>query len=496
VNILEAINDEQIFGRAFADKATWAAWRAFLAALFGLPLTPEQLAVYQECTGRADPPSERATEAWLVCGRRSGKSFTLAVVAVFLACFFDWRPFLGIGERATLVVIAADRRQARTVMRYVKGLLYLVPMLKQLLEAERTESIDLNIRISIEVHTASFRTVRGYTVVAALLDELAFWLGDDSANPDTEIIAALKPAMSTVSGALLLCASSPYARRGALWESYHRHFGRDGPVLVWKAPTRTMNPTVPQSIIDEAFEADPISAAAEYLGEFRSDIAGFVPREAVEAVTNWGAHERPPINGRKYVAFVDPSGGSNDAMTLAIAHLENEIGVLDLLREVRPPFSPEGVVAEFADTLKRYRITSIKGDRYAGEWVKEPFRLRGIRYEPSDDPKSQLYLNLLPAINSGRVQLLGNKRLITQLTLLERRTARGGRDSIDHPPGAHDDLANAAAGALLAATTKKPGIKIGFGGPGKIYWPAEEERQHSRLIVDGRVIPPQPWGRR
>jgi len=35
---------------------------------------------------------------------------------------------------------------------------------------------------------------------------------------------------------------------------------------------------------------------------------------------------------------------------------------------------------------------------------------------------------------------------------LERRTAQGGRDSIDHPPGAHDDLANAAAGALVSVS--------------------------------------------
>jgi hypothetical protein len=34
---------------------------------------------------------------------------------------------------------------------------------------------------------------------------------------------------------------------------------------------------------------------------------------------------------------------------------------------------------------------------------------------------------------------------------LERRTARGGRDSIDHGPHGHDDLLNSAAGALVLA---------------------------------------------
>ena len=200
---------------------------------------------------------------------------------------------------------------------------------------------------------------------------------------------------------------------------------------------------------------------AEYMAEFRTDIEGFVSREAVEACVDWGALERGPLDGRRYVAFVDPSGGSADSFTLAIAHKEGETGILDCIREVRPPFSPEAVVAEFADLLKRYRVTKIAGDRYAGEWVREPFRVRGISYQPSEDPKGVLYLNLLPLINSGKVRLLGNKRLVTQLIQLERRTSRGGRDSIDHAPGGHDDVANAVAGALLAATAKKPKMRMG-----------------------------------
>ena len=80
---------------------------------------------------------------------------------------------------------------------------------------------------------------------------------------------------------------------------------------------------------------------------------------------------------------MDPSGGSHDSFALAIAHRETELGILDAIREVRPPFSPEAVVSEFADLLRRYRITKIAGDRYAGEWVKEPFRKLGIKYEPS-----------------------------------------------------------------------------------------------------------------
>lgn len=159
----------------------------------------------------------------------------------------------------------------------------------------------------------------------------------------------------------------------------------------------------------------------------------------------------------RYHAFVDPSGGSNDAMTLALAHREGNTVILDLVRERRPPFSPEQVVEEFSGEMKRYRITTVVGDRYAGEWPRERFRVCGINYEPAEKPKSDLYVALLPLINSRGVDLLDNDRLVHQLVGLERRTARGGRDSIDHPRAAHDDVANAVAGAVRLAATRSTG---------------------------------------
>ena len=89
--------------------------------------------------------------------------------------------------------------------------------------------------------------------------------------------------MATIPGAILLCASSPYARKGALFDAYRKHFGKDGdPILVWHAPTRDMNPCVPQAVIDAATERDPAHAAAEYLAEFRSDIESFIKFPEVE----------------------------------------------------------------------------------------------------------------------------------------------------------------------------------------------------------------------
>jgi hypothetical protein len=467
VSILDAVHDPAVFEPWFAKPETWRGWFVFLAALFGLPMTEDDRALFEKCTGRAEAPAGGVREAWLVVGRRGGKSLILSVTAVYLACFLDWLPYLTPGERGTIMVIGADKRQARTILRYITALLVKVPMLAALVERETQDAIDLTNGVTIEITTASFRTTRGYTLVAALADEIAFWRSEEnSANPDSEIIAAIRPAMATIPAAMLLCASSPYARRGALWKAYHKHFGKDGPVLVWKADTETMNPTVPKSVIEEAFESDPASAAAEFGAEFRTDVETFVSREVVDAAVVTGRHELPPVPGNDYMGFTDPSGGSSDSFTLAIAHRDRfELAILDVIREMRPPFSPESVVREFCTLLKAYGISTVCGDRYAGEWPRERFREHGIGYLCAEKPKSDIYRDVLPMLNSGNVELLDNPRLISQLCGLERRTARGGRDSIDHPPSGHDDLINSACGALLMAETPRNADMI-FGSLG------------------------------
>ena len=456
MNIIQAIDDAQVFAPWF-QRGDWTAWRAFLCGLFGLPMDPAAAALYRQHTGRKTLPATPFNEAALIIGRRGGKSFVMALVAVFLAVFKDYRPHLQPGERATVLVIAADRKQCRVILRYVAALIEGIPMLANLIERQSTESIDLKRSVTIEVCTASFRAVRGYTIAACLCDEIAFWRTDEgSANPDSEILAAIRPAMATIPDAMLLIASSPYARRGELWRAYREHHGKeDAPVMVWQAGTKVMNPSIPIKVITDAYARDPASAAAEYGAEFRKDIEGFVAREIVEACVSPGVYERGYLSGSKYFGFCDPSGGSVDSMTMSIGHAEGKVVIVDCVREMPAPFNPEAVTVEFADTFKSYGIKRIEGDRYAGEWPREAFSRHGITYEPSAKPKSDLYRYLLPKLASGEVDLIDNARLITQLCGLERRTARGGRDSIDHAPGAHDDVCNAVAGLVGMLGTKR-----------------------------------------
>src|SRR5262249_38866666 len=154
--------------------------------------------------------------------------------------------------------------------------------------------------------------------------------------------------------------SSPYARRGEVWATYRSHYGPQGDprILVAHGTSRDFNPSLPQSVVDRALARDAAAASAENLAQFRSDLEAFVSREVVDAAVVPDRHELLPVSGTTYEAFVDPSGGSADAMTLAIAHrdLQTSRGVLDAVRERRPPFSPETVVEEFSILLKSYGI--------------------------------------------------------------------------------------------------------------------------------------------
>ena len=241
-----------------------------------------------------------------------------------------------------------------------------------------------------------------------------------------------------------------------MWETYRRHYGKPGSILVAQADTRTMNPSLQQRVIDEAMERDPEAARAEYLAQFRSDLEQFILREVVDTAVRSSPLELPYDRAHRYFAFVDPAGGGADEFCLAIGHKEGDDTVIDVLRARRGV--PAELTAGYAELLKSYGIRKVTGDKYAGSWPADEFKKHSIEYAPSEKPKSGLYLDLLPALNSGRVELPPDDRLVNQLIGLERRTARGGRDSIDHAPGGHDDRANVIAG--LVSVAKRPAYDL------------------------------------
>ncbi|CAN7344654.1 hypothetical protein LJR220_003057 [Bradyrhizobium sp. LjRoot220] len=435
--------------------STWDTWRVLDKAIFGDPLDPDELRIFTELTGRTEPQSQQATEAWIIAGRRSGKDVKAASIVVYLATIANeerkFTDYLTPGETGVIQLLAVDRIQAAVCLKYVTAM-FEQPLLKPYVKDELSDGIELTNGLMISITTNDKRRVRGRTVVACVLDEVAYWLSTETTvNPDTAVYDALKPAMATIPGALLIGISSPYAHRGLLYSKYKKHFKKNGDnVLVVKAPTWRMNPTLSRDhgVIADAYADDQQAASAEYGAEFRTDVSAFVAQSVIDACVDSAVAERAPNHETQYVAFADPSGGSSDSFTLAIAHAVGAYSILDCVREVPAPFHPATTVAELCVTIKSYGLTTVTGDRYASQWVVSEFAEHGVEYVHSERNRSELYLDLLPRLNSGTARLLDIKRLSTQLGNLERRTARGGRDTVDHAPGAHDDVANAVAGAV------------------------------------------------
>jgi len=467
VSLRKALSDRGLLGNALTGDS-WAAWRILMIAAMGEPLTGEERVTFTALTGRVVEPLQRVEELETVVGRRGGKSRAMATLAAYIASLCHHN--LATGERGVLLCIAPDQRQAAITLEYAAAALEGSPILRQLIANRTADTLELTNGINIEVRSASFRRLRGPTYIAVIADEAAFWFTDDlSANADTEILNAVRPGLATTTGPLII-ASSPYARRGVLWETYRRHFGPDGDplILVARGTSRDFNPSLPQSVVDRAMERDRAAALAEFGAEFRSDIADFVSREAVLACVELGVRERPPRPGNTYVSFTDPSGGSVDSMTCAIGHTEGDLVVVDCVREIAAPFDPESATDEFANLFKIYGIAKTNGDRYAAAWCSHAFEKRNIEYRHSELAKSALYLNLIPHLNGKTIRLLDDPRSVNQITSLERRTARGGRDSIDHPPQGHDDIANAIAGLAHVAVNHFVPPVAAFGTYGQL----------------------------
>lgn len=459
--ILEAMTAAGMTG------STWDPWRTFWKAVFALPMSADDLARYQKHTGRESPPAEPVLEAWQLIGRRGGKSRNSGIAGLFLAVSRNYTPLLAPGERAVLPIIASDRRQARQVLNFLKGAARM-PAFRPYVLRELSGSVEFTTGVTVEIATASYRTIRGYTVVGLIADEMAFWRVEDSAEPDAEILDAVRPAMATIPNALLLVLSTPYARKGELYRAHKEYYGKAIPdILVWNADTLSMHnsPRI-EADVKRKFDQDAVMAASEYGtgGQvvFRADVEAFVTPEVIDAATVENRFEMPRVEGIRYYGFTDPSGGSQDSWTLAIAHRDGDKILLDAIRETRPQFSPAAVVADYAKVLKGYGVAEVDGDHFAGEFPRELFRQHGVTYRVSDNAVSDIYREMLPLLNAGNVELLDNQVLRRQFCLLERYVGRSGQDIISHPKGGHDDLANAVSGAVVRAARKRPAQSVRF----------------------------------
>jgi hypothetical protein len=292
------------------------------------------------------------------------------------------------------------------VFGYVLGLLRASPALAREIVSVKRNEIELRNGIVIAVHSNSFRTVRGRTLVACIMDEVSFWRDDTTANPDIETYRAVLPSLATTNG-MLVGISTPYRRIGLLHQKHRDHYGQDGDdVLVVQGASQRFNPSLSDAVLDAQRGADPTASLSEWDAEFRSDISSFLDDRLIEAAIEIGRPlELPPMlqfGAPTYAAFTDPSGGvGSDSYTLAVGHKEDELFVLDLVRGTEGSFDPAAKTRDYAAVLKDFHLTTVTGDHYATSWVSSAWAEAGVSYVKSELPKSQIYLETLPLFTRG-----------------------------------------------------------------------------------------------
>jgi hypothetical protein len=446
VSLRQALTDDDLLGGVLAGDS-WSAWRTVLIGAMGEKLSWDERRLFKKLSGGRKPPSEPVDDLVAVVGRRGGKSRATAALAAYLSCLCEYPNVAAPGERLLVLCLAENQKQASVVFGFITGVFDAVPAFGELVIRKTNDTLSLSNGIDIEVRAASFRGLRGVTAVAVIADEAAYWhTEDNSANADTEILAAVRPTLATTGG-LAAIISSPYAMRGELFQLHKDHFGAKGDprILVVQGTSRQFNPSLPKSVVDRAMQRDSVAASCDYLAEFRSDDAlSCFSRAAVMACVIPGRHELPPVDGVTYTGVIDPSGlGGKDSYGLCIGHRHqyNDKIVIDFLKDWRSG-SPHDVSREVAEILFRYRIRRVYGDAWGSNFVREP--LQPVAFEQLPTNKSQAYLDLLGTINSRGIELLSNDRAINQICSLTRYPGTT-HDRVDTRDRAPEDLANVIA---------------------------------------------------
>jgi hypothetical protein len=446
-----ALEDPQLLGGALPGDS-WRAWRILLIAACGETLSDDERVIFKKFTGRDHEAGSVVEVLAIIAGRRAGKDRAIAVLVAYLTGLCIWDDVKAPGEILVALCLAPDQRIARILLSFIGATFEGSPVLKKMAASHAGDSLLLTNGISIEVRAATARRLRGPTYCLVALDEIAHFLNDGT-NDAATIIDAVAPGLATTRGPLLMF-SSPWSKRGPLYDAFKSHYGPAGDVqtLVVQAASRDLNPTLAKGVVDKAIAKNKTMAASEYLGQFQEGLSSFLIEPAVYACVDEERFEIGPDTTSKFFAHADSAGGSGaSAFTIALARKAGDQVELCALRERGAPFSPDEVIEEYASLLKRYGVTEVTGDKFGGGFSFDAWKRHGITFIEAKKSTSDAYGDFAPLIASKRVTLLNNTRLIGQLLALESRTSARGKPLIQPPPGALDDLACVCAQACIRA---------------------------------------------
>ena len=338
-------------------------------------------------------------EAWLIIGRRGGKTDAFAsTIVAYEATLGGHETALRPRQQGVCFQIAQDLRMARNSLHFIRAVLESSPLLQQEVVQITADRIDLKNNLTIACIPATLKSVRGFASPVSVLDEVGVWYQEaESANPDYEIYRALSPGQIQFPNRKIVGISTPWNKAGMLFQYYEAgtmgwkcqvpalktQFAES---LVLSGPTAVMgNPQVKREYLYGEWNRDENAFEREMLAEFQDSISGFIPTALVNQAVETGVVERPPKPGIAYYAAMDPAF-KRDAFGFTIVHNEGGVIVQDCVRRILPRtgevLNPEAVLGMLAPLAKAYGCSVIYSDQYQLESLGQLVRRFGLEVFP------------------------------------------------------------------------------------------------------------------
>lgn len=509
----EAITEKLLLKERFSQLSL--PQQVALKGFYGVPLTPEEIDIWSMFHNHAtydhlgfpvgidtiDYTPMEYSQAWLVFGRRSGKTDTFsATVLAYEATCGGHEEYIRKGaQQAVCFLVSQDLRTARENLPLIYATITSSPLLKKELKKEPTADwIEFKNGLSIACVPPIAKAVRGYACPVVAMDEIGVWYTDaESANPDYEVERAVRYSQRQFPHYKRVGTSTPYIKDGLLWK-YHEA-GTGGwkikdqtkrlpfrKVMVLHATTAAMTgaisgglkrPIVNRDSLQEEFIADPDAFQREALALFSDSISGFFNTGLVRGAVTPDIFEREPLPRAThpndpvpmYVAALDPAF-KRDAFGFVIVHKDGDGNVVvDVARRWKAVagevLNPTTILNEIKPLLKAYRIPVVYSDQYHLESLQQlaimnGFSIEGVSFTAKS--KASIYGNLQQIVNRQKLRLLDTHgfdpagEMINELITIERRLTSQGGVQISAPVGKHDDMASVLALATEKATWMMP----------------------------------------
>lgn len=447
----------------------------------------------------------------LLLGRLSGKTLLSAAFALYILVTADVSA-CGPGDIPTAVVIAPGKKLAKLAVRAGWELAQRSPRLRKRVE-KTPDGFTLTRRdgrvAAFEAFAASKggSSVRGVTILVAILDEAQFFMSDDGggyAVNDKDIYRGLAPRAR-----LTIFISTPWPTPTLMGELIEQNWEAPTTALAAKAPTLTMRDNDPAIAI--VVEAERLRDAANAAREFDADDSAgagsslfFDPIALTSSVDATRPVSMIATPGSLRAGAVDLSATRDPSTGAAFEAVDGEISMLDLIERRPKPGSPLKMsenIAAFAAMFKAHDLSSFFADGWAREAAREYATAHGLRIDSAPENrngKAIVFLALQKIVNEGRLVLPSHPRLLAQLRSVTSRPAPGGGLIINSPrrAGAHGDLVSACALAVWSLADR-PVAR--FRAPAPVFQRPEgasfETIRPPHIYTSPDTLPPQAMAR-